>query len=132
VSLHYLPLMASILLSATIPAAGPADAQGIGINLDLLGVSSAADTLKETAERTMIQLQAIEQQTNYDAEQRIEQVRSILKEAIGGTQKAVDDAIDKMKLLETQVNNDAVNLIYRAHAPSNKRSWISHNARLRS
>jgi hypothetical protein len=107
-------LAAVPLLAATIFSSHASYAQSLGANIDLLGVSSAAKDLRETAERTMIQLQSLERVANYDVEQRLEQLRSIVKDALDGTQASIELASRRASDLEAKINKDAVDLLYRA------------------
>jgi hypothetical protein len=85
--------------------------------------SIATDPLKlgalgQSAERSVIQLKALEGQTNYDIQQRLEQIRSIIQDATNGTQAVIADATNRMQALEATINKDAINLIYRGQCAS--------------
>jgi hypothetical protein len=56
----------------------------------------------------MIQLQ-LEGVANYDVQQRLKQVRSIVKDALSGTQDAIKLASKEAEELEDKVNSDAIN-----------------------
>jgi hypothetical protein len=62
----------------------------------------------------MIQLQSLEGVTNAHVTERLEQIRSILRDAISGAEDAIKRATADMLALEAQINNDAVNLVYTA------------------
>jgi hypothetical protein len=77
---------------------------------DPIGIQRASKDIFDGVERTLMQLNTLETRVNYDAAQRISQIRAILADA--------DRSIDKVKedvlAIEKQVNGDAINLIYRA------------------
>ena len=51
---------------------------------------------------------------NAHVEQRLEQIRSIVKDALSGERDLIERATEAMLQLEGKVNEDAINLIYRA------------------
>ena len=81
---------------------------------DPVGLRRSSATLSDSVERTLIQLKALEGVANSHVEQRLEQMRSILRDAIGGANEVIAAATDRMLSLEAQVNTDAINLIYTA------------------
>jgi ribosomal protein S6 len=54
------------------------------------------------------QLGALEGKADDDVKHRLEQMRSILQEALDGVQADIDDATGKMLALEAQINQDAI------------------------
>lgn len=89
-----------------------------GVVTDPTGLKATSSELSASVERTLIQLGAFEGKLDYDVQQRLEQVRSILKDVIGGTQATITDATSKMLTLEEKVNGDAIKLIYRIQCAS--------------
>ena len=85
-----------------------------GVVTDPVGLRRTSATLSESVERTLIQLGALEGVANSHVEQRLEQMRSILRDAIGGAKEVLATATDRMISLEAQVNTDAISLIYTA------------------
>jgi hypothetical protein len=81
---------------------------------DPLKLGKASSELSASLERTLNQLNALESKTTYDVQQRLEQIRSILHDAIDGTQAIIADATKRMLELEASINADAIKLIYRA------------------
>jgi hypothetical protein len=82
------------------------------LGLDPFGLSSSSKELSEAAQRIMIQLRELEGIANYDVKQRLEQVRSIMRDAVSGVEDVIHLAMTAMLILESQVNQDAVRLIY--------------------
>jgi hypothetical protein len=95
-------LLAAHVLEACRIVAKTALQQGFDA-ADPIGLDRASKTLSDSLQRTLIQLQALESQANYDAQQRLEQIRSIVEEVLKGTQEAIDDATAKMLTLEGQI-----------------------------
>ena len=85
-----------------------------GVVTDPLKLGKASTELSDSAQRSLIQISELESQTNYDAQQRLEQMRSILKDAITSGETVIDEVTNKMHDLEDKINQDAINLIYRA------------------
>ena len=90
-----------------------------GFATDPIGLDRSSKTLSDSIQRTLIQLQALEGVVNYDVQQRLEQIRSIIRDAINGTQAIIDDATSKMLTLEAQINSDAINLLYQVECLTN-------------
>src|SRR5438552_779673 len=68
----------SVLLASFAPSlAGNFFEDAWGVVTDPIGLRTASSTLAESLERSLIQLQALEAQGNYDFQQRLEQIRSI-------------------------------------------------------
>ena len=78
-----------------------------GVVTDPLKLGQSSAQLAASVERVMLQLQALQAKADYDVKQRLEQVRSILKETIA-------EASERMLAVEKEINADAVRLIYRA------------------
>jgi hypothetical protein len=108
-----------IALCALCAASAPAQTQPLIPSFDPLGLGGATQTAADSVDRTMIQLQKLENVTAAHVEQRLEQIRSIIKDATVGTQATIDLATIDMLILEGQVNADAVNLIYRTECAAN-------------
>jgi hypothetical protein len=85
-----------------------------GVVTDPLKLSTASSTLSDSLSRTLAQLAPLEGKANYDVQARLEQIRSIIREALAGGDAAIDKAILQMKQLEAQINADAIQLIYRS------------------
>jgi hypothetical protein len=83
----------------------------LSVVTDPVGLSRSSKELSDSLNRTMLQLQALEQNTNYDVAARLEQIRSIIREATSG---AIAGAEAAMLTLEAKVDTDAVDLLYRA------------------
>src|ERR1700744_2651333 len=85
-----------------------------GVVTDPLGLRRASQTLSESVERSLIQLTALESVANNDVKARLEQIRSIVTDALSGQRALIDQAVLNMNQLEASINRDAVNLLYRA------------------
>jgi hypothetical protein len=85
-----------------------------GIATDPLKLDRSSKTLADSLARTMLQLKELEKQVNYDATARLEQIRSIVQEALRGSEAAIERAERAMLTLEQQINQDAINLLFRA------------------
>jgi hypothetical protein len=81
-----------------------------GVATDPLKLDSSSRELSETAQRIMIQLKDLEGVANSHVEARLEQVRSIIRDADADVQKS----LGKIRDLEIQINSDANALIYNA------------------
>lgn len=88
-----------------------ADAGGLP-GIDPLGVAGASQTLSDSLDRTMNQLDALEDKADGHVKERLEQIRSIMQEALKGGNAAIKHAEDAMLEVEKQVDKDAINLIY--------------------
>jgi hypothetical protein len=106
----FVVLISALIISNSSGMCGNAFQDVWGIFIDPLKLGKLSDS----AERSLIQLRALEGQGNYDVQQRLEQIRSIVQDAIGGTQQVIDDATARMLALEGIINVDAIKLIYRA------------------
>lgn len=84
-----------------------------GVVTDPLKLQKSSSTLSDSVERSLIELKALEGTTNGHVQERLDQIRSIVNSAIGGTNDAIASAISQMNQLERQINDDAVNIIYR-------------------
>jgi hypothetical protein len=89
-----------------------------GVITDPLKLQQSSSTLSDSLQRSLIQLSTLEAQGNYDAQQRLEQIRSIVQDVIGGTAVTISLETAKMLELEAAINADAVKLIYRAECAS--------------
>jgi len=83
-----------------------------GVATDPAGLKKTSKELSDSVERTMIQLKELEGIVNGHVTDRLEQIRSIIHDALGGTDAVIQKAIASMSALEKQVNLDAINLIY--------------------
>ena len=106
-------LVMSICSSPTANAGGVVE-DIWGVVTDPLKLSAASSTLSDSVRRTLEQLASLEGKANYDVQARLDQIRSILREALVGGNAAISNAIVQMARLETQINADAIRLIYRA------------------
>lgn len=85
-----------------------------GIVTDPIKLRQSSATLADSLDRTLAQLETLEGKADVHIAERLEQIRSIIKEAMGGTEQLLDKATADMLRLEVQVNVDAIDLIYRA------------------
>jgi hypothetical protein len=85
-----------------------------GIATDPLKLRAASSTLADSIERTLQQLSALEGQANAHVQERLEQIRSIVNDALSGQKDLLDKATANMLLLEKTVYKDAIDLLYRA------------------
>jgi hypothetical protein len=86
----------------------------LGVVTDPFKLNAASKTLGASAERSLIQLTALEGTASAHVQDRLQEMRQILAGAISGGEAAVSDAINKMRDLEDKIDDDAVTLIYRA------------------
>ena len=84
-----------------------------GVVTDPLGLKKASGDISESLDRTLIQLRDLEGVANNNVKERLEQIRSILKDVINGSQTVVDVALFQMRALEADINMDAISLLYR-------------------
>ena len=110
----------SILIAVTVLTASisPGISQNFftevgNVVTDPIKLRAASSDLSDSLERSLIQLNVLEAQVNYDAQERLEQIRTIAKEAIGGTDTVIANATQKMLALEAKINTDALDKIYR-------------------
>jgi polyhydroxyalkanoate synthesis regulator phasin len=105
----------AIWIAAQSVGAAKADAISdiTGMLTDPLKLGRASDNFKDTVERMLRQLQALEGNVDAHAQDRLKQIRSILEGVIGKSKEAIDRALTELSELENKVNNDAVNLLYR-------------------
>ncbi len=89
-----------------------------GVATDPLKLGKASTELSDSVERTMIQLRSLEGVANSHATERLEQIRSIVKDAIDGSYDEVQKSIKSMRELDKQVNKDAMNLVYNVKCAS--------------
>src|SRR5260221_6333085 len=73
---------------------------------DPIGLSRSSKELSDSVQRTIIQLNQFEGVANSHVKERLEQIRSILHDAIGGTDEAIKKAMAAMRDIERQVNID--------------------------
>ena len=116
--------IAALFLSLLIFSSQSANASNAvqdawGFATDPIGLDRSSKTLSDSLQRALIQLQALEGVANYDVQQRLEQIRSIVRDALNGTQAIIDDAASKMLTLEAQINSDAINLLYQVECLTN-------------
>jgi hypothetical protein len=84
----------------------------VSADADFLSDPIGLKKMSDSAERIMIQLQQLEGIANAHVRERLEQVRSILRDAINGSQEVIAKATQSMLDVEKQVNSDAANLLY--------------------
>jgi hypothetical protein len=89
-------------------------AEAWGVVTDPLKLRQSSQTLAESLDRTLLQLQQLEGVVNYDVKERLEQIRSILKDAINGGNEVIANATRAMLEIEGRVNEDALKFIYSA------------------
>jgi hypothetical protein len=111
--------LAFLVISALVVSTAPAFSGNLfqdvwGVATDPLKLEKSSSELSQSLERTLGQLSALEGQANYDLQQRLEQIRSIVHDALNGTQGIIADATKRMLALEARINADAIRLIYRA------------------
>jgi hypothetical protein len=92
-----------------------------GFLTDPLKLDKSTTNLGQSADRALAALQALEVKSSYDVQSRLEQIRSIIKDLNDGIAKHIQSAdalIAKaqsaMNALEQKIDDDAINLIYRA------------------
>lgn len=85
-----------------------------GVVTDPLKLKRSSDTLADSVDRSLIQLQQLEGVVNYDTKERLEQIRSILKDAMQGGDAIIKRATSSALEIEGKINDDAVRLIYNA------------------
>jgi hypothetical protein len=111
-------VVSALLGSNSLGISGNVFQDAWGIASDPIGLQRASSELSASGERTLIQLRALGAQTNYDVQQRLEQVRAIVQDAISGTRETIEIATTRMHALEAAINADAIKLIYRAQCAS--------------
>jgi hypothetical protein len=84
-----------------------------GVVTDPLKLDKASSELSSSVDRSLIQLSALEGSANAHVEQRLDQIRSILNEAIDRENISIASAISQMETLEDSINDDAISLVYR-------------------
>jgi light-regulated signal transduction histidine kinase (bacteriophytochrome) len=104
----------AVLGSSTPSASGNFFQDLLGVVTDPLKLKAASSELSESIERSLIQLNELESKTNYDVQQRLQQIHAIADEIIQKGDAAVADALNRMTALERKINNDAFALIARA------------------
>lgn len=112
-------ILLSFLFTSQPFAANPPAAAGFfqdmyGVVTDPLKLKATSSKISDSAERILLQLEALRGRTDYDIQQRLEQLRSILQDVIDGTDKVISNAITKISALEQDIYADAIRLIYRA------------------
>lgn len=110
-------ILLGIVLSGTLAAGcglSHAGSDAWSVVGDPIGLKKASNKLSDSLERTLNQLNVLERQINYDATQRLDQIRSILHDVDRMTTEQMVNAEKAMISVETQVYRDAINLIYRA------------------
>ncbi|WP_404650857.1 hypothetical protein [Bradyrhizobium sp. USDA 336] len=80
---------------------------------DPLKLRASSSTLADSIERSLAQLDKLREVSNYNVQQRLDQIRAIALEVIDKGQSAVAEAIHRMTLLEKEIYEDAVRLIAR-------------------
>jgi hypothetical protein len=106
-----------LLICFTIVWQPKADAAGFvqeawNVVTDPLKLRQSSQTLADSLDRTLIQLQQLEGVANYDVKERLEQIRSILKDAVDGSDAVIANATRAMLEIEGRINEDALALIY--------------------
>jgi hypothetical protein len=118
---HHLPVCLAVLILTftTIIWQPKANAAGFfqeawNVVTDPLKLGQSSQTLADSLDRTLIQLHQLESVANYDVKERLEQIRSILKDAIDGSDAVIATATRAMLEIEGRINEDALKLIYSA------------------
>lgn len=112
-----MPIRPLLMVVALLLLLGPTKANVLN---DPLGLRGTSRELSEGVERALAQLNALEKSANKHVEERLEQIRSIVKDALKGGQEAIDKAVVEMNRLETQINKDAIEFLYRAQCLAEK------------
>jgi hypothetical protein len=60
-----------------------------GIATDPLKLGRASGEFSNSLQRTLIQLEELERHGNYDVKERLEQIRSIVRDVIAGSQETI-------------------------------------------
>jgi hypothetical protein len=102
----------AILLSPKLAIAGTVLQDAWNVVSDPIGLQRSSGELSDSLQRTLIQLSSMESATNEHVAERLEQIRSILKDVIGGTDETIEKARKAMQDIESKVNLDAYNMIY--------------------
>jgi hypothetical protein len=108
-----------LIILTLVASASPAISRNVfqdawGVVTDPFKLEKSSSELSQSLERTLAQLGVLESKTDYDVQQRLEQIRSIVHDALDGAHALVADATKRMLALEAQINADAIRLIYRA------------------
>lgn len=106
-------LLGGVTATVDAAAATPFDKIWAIVN-DPLGIQRGSTQLYDTTMRSLLQLQELEGITNAHVEQRLEQIRSIVRDAVSRTNDSIAKAEAAMRSLEDQINRDAMELLYRA------------------
>lgn len=107
-------LVGLVILSLTMPTCRADVYQKVwGVVSDPLKLGKASSELSDTVTRTLAQLDQLEKDGNTHVTERLEQIRSILKDVVVGSQSTIDLALRDMLALETKVDYDAIDLINR-------------------
>ena len=116
----------------TLSSASPSNANVFQdlweIVTDPLKLGKSSDKLSATVQDALVQLQAMEATGNHHAEERLEQIRSILRGAFEGGQETIDRAEADMLALEKKIDQDAVDFVYRAQCAVQQTLDQGHNS----
>jgi hypothetical protein len=110
---------ATLLLAPSAQAAVLSDVAGIVTYP--IGLRRASHEIADSVDRTTASIQELEAQTNFDASQRIAQIREIVRDVLDSVDKNVTNldviiqrALSTMQDIERHTYEDAVRLLYRA------------------
>jgi hypothetical protein len=90
-----------------------------GIVTDPFKLKAASSTLSDSMQRSLAQLEKMEDKTNNHVAERLEQMRTITDSIIIGAQTTIDKATADMLVLESKIDTDAIGLIYQAVCAAN-------------
>jgi hypothetical protein len=111
----YVVVGSTALVGSSVPSVSGNVFQDVwGVITDPLKLRASSSELSASVERALLQLNQLEGRADYDIKARLEQIRSILREALDGGEAALKNALDRMTALEKQINEDAFALIARA------------------
>lgn len=89
-----------------------------GVVTDPLKLRQSSQNVSNSIERSLQELSRLQKTTDYDVQQRLEQIQQIAESTISGISGAIDKAERDIAQLEKQINRDAIDLIYRAQCLS--------------
>lgn len=83
-----------------------------GVVTDPVKLKASSSTLAASVERSLIELGHLEGVVNNHAQERLQQIRSIIADALGGTRDVIADAEKRMLAVEQAIYVDAKKLLY--------------------
>jgi len=108
-----LVLVVGLLQAFCTPIRADFFKEAAGFVTDPIGLRRASSELSDSLERTLVQLKDLEGVANADIKNRLEQIRSIMKEVHLDVNGTIQAALASMRAIEADVNQHAIDLIYR-------------------